>query len=152
MKYTSIIFLLFLMVDLSLKGQTRVVTGRIISEEMEVLPAVLIQNSDTLLLGKTDIDGRFKIEIQQETDTLLIKSTVCCFESRKIQVSNNCDNLDVILMLYVIYDFMPASKIDRIRKKRFRKLAKLYKLAFERGLFATEKPCYKQDLVSFKKE
>ena len=65
-----IIFLTGLFFNVSLFGQTRTIIGRVITEDLEPLVMVHIQTSDTVLLGKTDIDGRFKINIPQETDKL----------------------------------------------------------------------------------
>ena len=47
-------------------------------------------------------------------------------------------------MLAGSYDFMTLRKVDRIRMKRFKALPNIHKQAFDRGLFITEYPCYKQ--------
>jgi hypothetical protein len=131
-------------------GQTRTVSGRVISEDFEILPVVKIYNSDTILLGTTDNEGRFKIELLPETDTLLFRSSICCWEWKTIRANYSCDNLDIILMFDMIYDFMSSRKIDRLRMKRFKKLCDLHKLAFEKGVFVTDKPCYEQYFSSNK--
>ncbi|MEH6706316.1 MAG: hypothetical protein V7691_16090, partial [Galbibacter orientalis] len=58
---------------MNLNGQTRNIFGRVLSEDLEPLPMLDIRNSDSVLLGKTDMDGGFKIGIPQETDSLLLR-------------------------------------------------------------------------------
>ena len=59
--------------NLNLNGQTRSIIGRVISEDLESIPMLDVRNSDSLLLGQTDMDGRFQIIIPQGTDSLLFR-------------------------------------------------------------------------------
>jgi|SRR5690554_805615 len=127
--------------------QTRTISGRILSEDLEELPVVGIHQIDTTLIGKTDINGHFSIEIPSDTDSLIL--TFIGFEWTTIKLQANCDTLEVVMMYDVIYDFISARKIDRLRKKRFEKLPVIHQQAYEKGLFKTESPCYTQVFNSY---
>ncbi len=126
-----------------LLGQTKTITGLIVSEELEAIPAVSIHLKNSTIFGQTDIDGRFTIELPENTDSLLL--SFIGFESTTIKFQEDCDTLEVILMVHVIYDFMSLGRINRLRKKRFKKLTSLHTKAYEKGIFKTEKPCYHQE-------
>lgn len=122
--------------------QTRTITGRIISEDLESIPAASILYIDSTLIDRTDLDGRFKIEVPSLTDSLLF--SFVGLEWTAIQLSSDCDTLEVVMMVESIYDFITLKKVDRLRMKRFKKLPKIHQQAFEQGLFNTQHPCYKQ--------
>ncbi len=148
MKFTVIIFLLSLVSYFNLNGQTKVITGRVIDEDFETIPRTMIQNSDTILIGETDLDGYFKIEIPAATDTLFFR--FIAMEWRTIKLTPDCDTIDVILMYDAIYDFMTTRNINRLRLKRYKRLPELHQVAFENGLFTTRQPCYEQSFVPIK--
>lgn len=132
---------------MDLFGQTRTITGRIISEYLETLPQVSIQHLDSTLIGKTEIDGRFTIEIPDTTNFLHL--SFIGFEWTTIRIQIDCDTLEVVMMVDAIYDFMTKRKIDRLRMKRYKKLPEIHKKAFDSGMFITEKACYKQNFKSY---
>lgn len=101
---------------------------------------VYIQNSDTLLLGKTDMDGGFKISIPQETGKLLFGYVG--MEWTEIKLKKYCDTIEVIMLYSGTYDFMSSKKIDRLRKKRFDKLPIAHSEAVRNGLFKNNNICY----------
>lgn len=150
MRLTICFLMLLLSVCVKIHGQTRTITGRVISEDLETLPEVRIQNLDTVVLGTTDKEGRFKIGIAPATDELLI--SWIGMEWKTIQLPANCNQLDIILMYHGHYDFMSARRIDRVRKKRFKKLPELHIAAYEKGLFTTKQSCYGQEFVPIKGE
>lgn len=129
--------------DLTLKG-------RIISEDLEVLPGVKITNKKNELLGVTDIEGRFEISIPNEV--LKLNVSFVGMEPTIIELSDNCNFLEVVVMIETLYDFMSLKKVDRLRMKRFKKLPELHKEAFEKGIFKTDKACYKQEFISYYKK
>ena len=45
------------------------------------------------------------------------------------------------------YDFITFKKEDKLRMKRFKKLPKLHKEAFAKGIFKTDKACYTQEFM-----
>lgn len=61
----------------------------------------------------------------------------------------DCNVVEIVMVLSGTYDFISLKKADRLRKKAFKKLQKLHKLAFERGLFRTDKACYIQEFIPF---
>lgn len=136
------IFILFV-ISISLNGQTRIIEGRVISEDMEGLPKVQIQDIDTTMIGETDLDGRFKIEIPQNTDKLLF--SFIGMEWTFVKLNKSCDTLEVVMMYDAIYDFMTHRKIDRLRLKRFKKLPEIHQSAYEKGIFLTKSQCYEQE-------
>jgi hypothetical protein len=148
MKISTILVLTVLFFNLNLIGQTRTIIGRVISEDFESLPMLDIRDSDSLLLGKTDMDGRFKISISQETDSLMLR--YLGMEWTDIGLKKDCDTVEVVMMYDVIYDFMTSRKIDRLRKKRFDNLPTLHSDAVKNGLFENNNICYERDFEAIK--
>ncbi len=50
-----------------------------------------------------------------------------------------------------IYDFMTATKIDKLLMKRFKRLPELHQKDYEKGLFTIMQTCYEQSFVPMKK-
>jgi hypothetical protein len=142
MKITTILIIAVHFLSLNLNGQNRNISGRVITEDLEPLPMLDIKNSDTLLLGKTDMDGRFKISIPQETDRLLF--SYVGMEWTEIKLRKDCDTIEVVMMYDVIYDFITLKKVDRLRKKRFDNLPNLHSDAVKNGLFENNNICYER--------
>ncbi len=137
----TFIFLIPLVIG-NLFCQTRTITGRIISEDLEPIPAVSIQYINTTLIGRTDLEGRFKIEVPSLTDSLLF--SFIGMECTVIKLSGDCNTLEIVMMVETIYDFITLKKVDRLRMKRFKKLPEIHQQAFDQGLFITENLCYEQ--------
>jgi len=148
MKISIILILTALFFNLNLNGQTRTIIGRVISEDLEPLPGLEIENSNNVFLGKTDMDGRFKISIPQETDSLLFRYVG--MEWTDIRLKKDCDTVEVVIMYDVIYDFMTSRKIDRLRKKRFDNLLNLHSDALKNGLFENNNICYNRNFETHK--
>lgn len=147
MKITTILILAVLLTSLNLNGQ-KIISGRVISEDLEPLPGLDIENSDNVLLGKTDMDGFFKISIPQETDSLLFRYVG--MEWTDIKLMKDCDIVEVVMMYAGTYDFMSSKKIDRLRKKRFDKLPTVHSEAVRNGLFKNNNICYDRDFEADK--
>ncbi len=141
------IAILFLF-DTTLCGQTRFIQGRVISQDLEPLADVHIQNKDTILLSKTDINGRFKIEIPKQTQTLILSWVG--LERAIIKLKSDCDSLEIIMQYAGTYDFMSSKKIDKQRLKQFNKLPDLHLLAYNKGLFSNETICYSSEFEPVK--
>jgi hypothetical protein len=101
--------------------------------------------NDTIEVGKTDLNGFFKIEIPVLEKKLLFRSVG--LESAIIEFVDTCNEVEVIMMLSGTYDFMTPKKVDKRRMERFKKLPELHKEAFEKGIFKTDKDCYTQQFV-----
>jgi len=117
----------------------------VISEDLETLPGVHIENSDNVLFGKTDMDGQFKISIPQETDSLLFRFVG--MEWTDIRLKKDCDTVEVVMMYDVIYDFMTSRKVDRLRKERFDKIPNIHSDAYSKGIFKTNTICYEREFT-----
>lgn len=142
MKIATILIIAVLFLNLNLSGQTRTIIGLLISEDLEPIPGLEIKNSEMVLLGKTEMDGRFKISIPQETDSLLFRYVG--MEWTDIRLKKDCDTVEVIIMYDATYDFMTLKKVDRLRKKRFDKLPNLHSEAVKNGLFENNNICYER--------
>ena len=118
----------------------QIVTGKVVDEfELLPIPAVKISNRDTLVLGTTDLNGDFKVELPQETHALLVSSVG--MEWTSIKVPANCNRLEIIMLSDIIYDFVTVQSINRRRYKRFKGLIVKHKEAFTKGVFTSITPC-----------
>lgn len=131
----------------NLYSQNKTIKGRIIDERLELLPMVSILNNYNVEIGKTDINGFFQIEIPISENKLLLSDTG--LEPLYIELTNKCNEIEVIMILSGSYDFKTLKKADRLRMKRFKKLPKLHKEAFEKGIFNTDKACYSQGFILY---
>lgn len=127
-------------------GQTRNLTGKIISYDFEPCIQTKIFNVDTVEIGKTDLTGSFNIAVPSDTKTIIIADVG--MEWKRLDLTDTCNNLEVILLPSWTYDFKTPSKVERLRKKEFDKLPTLHKSAFLKGLFKSEKPCYVVNFIS----
>jgi len=129
-------------------SQNRKVTGKAILTDFYQVPYAEIFNKDTLLLGQTKADGSFSIEVPVETRTLLI--TYIGLEWKRVEISDSCAHLEIILQNAATYDFMSAGKVERRRRRAFDKLQAIHKKAFEKGIFTREKACFRDIFKSTK--
>lgn len=142
MKITTILILTVLFSSLNLGGQTRIISGRVISDHLEPLIGVHIENSDNVLLGVADMDGRFKVSIPQETERLFFR--FIGVDLTEIVLKKDCDKVEVVMMLSGTYDFMTLKKVDRLRKKIFDNLPNVHSDAVKNGLFESNIICYER--------
>lgn len=142
-KLTVIFVATLLLFDTNLCGQTRTIHGRVISQDLEPLFDVHIQNKDTILFGKTDLYGRFKIEVPQQPQTLILSWVG--LERKSIRINTDCDILEIIMLYAGTYDFMSPERIDRERLKQFNKLPELHLQAYDKGLFSKKTICYSNE-------
>ncbi len=139
------IFLLFTI--LNLYSQNKIIKGRIIDEDLESLPFAAIYIDNKLEIGKTNEHGYFQIDIPLSINKLLF--SFVGYEQTYINLNHNCEELNVIMLYDVTYDFITLKKVDRLRKKRYKNLSKLHKKAFEKGIFKTDVNCYIQDFKPY---
>lgn len=148
MKFKTILTTIFLLSNLSLIGQPRTIQGRVISEDLEPLPGVRILGRDTILLGETDLYGRFKMNIPPNIETLSLSWVG--MEWTSIKLKPNCDTLEIITFYDAIYHFRSSKKVDRLRSRQFKKLPKLHLQAYNQGLFDKKAICYSRDFEPYK--
>lgn len=146
---TIIIFIILLFFSNSLLyGQNRTVYGRIVQENLDVAPYIRIQTPDKAVVGSTDKDGKFKIEIPQNTNALIF--SYLGEETTTIRLSNDCDTVELVMMDLVTYDFISLRKVDKLRLKRYNKLPELYLQAYKKGVFTKQEACYNREFDSHK--
>jgi hypothetical protein len=134
-------------ISLNINGQTRTIHGQIVDEDLQYIPMVSICNIDTVEIAKANIEGQFKFDLPVGTKKLLL--LFVGMEWTTIELKDGCDTIDVIMMNEWIYDFISLKSADRKRLKRFKKLPELHKLAYEKGIFSTLKPCYNQKFEAY---
>jgi hypothetical protein len=137
----AVLFLLMLMLSTgtSRAQQTKTLTGRIITEDLEPLPLVNIYALDQTLVGATNLEGYFTIHVAIGTDKLLFKSVGV--EGTTVQLREDCRDLEVIIMTDGTYDFMSRRRVNRKRYRRFKALPKMHQQAYKRGIFKAPASC-----------
>lgn len=150
MKKLLIIFIVLNVSTYSLYSQNKTINGRVISEFFETMPGVSIMINDTVEIGKTDLNGFFQIDIPISVKKILFGSVG--LDSATIELVDKCDEVEVVMILSSTYDFIALKKVDRLRMKKFKKLAELHKEAFEKGIFKTDKACYTQVFIPYCKK
>ena len=146
MRIAAILILIILFNNWGLNGQTRTISGRVVSEDLEAMPGVIVQNRDKFLLAKTDLEGRFKINIQNETDKLIF--SCIGMELTQIELHDKCATVEVVMLYAATYDFFTSRKVDRLRKKRFDDLPSLHSDAVRTGLFNNDNICYENVFIT----
>jgi hypothetical protein len=139
LKTLIVLFIVVLSTSVLNAQDTKMIKGRVISEDLEILPGAKIYNMDTTVLGSTDGDGYFEIEVPVETNELLLG--FIGMEWTPVKIEGDCKNLEMIIMADVIYDFIPIKRINKRRQKRFKQLPKKHKEAYEKGIFKSGNPC-----------
>jgi len=145
MKKLLIVFLMIVVSAGSLYAQNKTIKGRVIDDHLETVPGAFIMINDTVKVGKTDLNGYFQIAIPTSVKKILF--VTFGIESASIELTDECNEIEVVMMLSGTYDFITFKKIDRLRMKRFQQLPRLHKEAFEKGIFKTDKACYTQEFI-----
>lgn len=145
MKKLIITFILIAVSTSSLYSQNKTIKGRVISDDFEIIPLVLIMINDTVEVGRTDSNGFFQIDIPVSVKKILFRDVG--FEQATIEFVDTCDEVEVVMMLSGTYDFRTFKKVDKLRMKKFKKLPELHREAFAKGIFKTDKACYTQEFI-----
>ncbi len=139
----SLIFIISISIcAIAIAQEKRTINGRIINENFEPIPYVKVYCSDTVYLGETDIDGYITVEVPN--NVIQIKTIYLGYNTTEIELPPNCHNLDVILLVDVIYDFTPNRKVQNKEKRRLRRLSRLHRKSYKQGIFQSKKPCYQR--------
>ncbi|RVU00113.1 hypothetical protein EOD41_14230 [Mucilaginibacter limnophilus] len=145
MKKILIILILFSVSTHGLYAQSKTIKGRVIDDNLETLPYVSIMINDTVNVGRTDLNGFFYIEIPGSVKKILFRAVG--IELTSVKLADECDEVEVVMMLSGTYDFITLKRVDKLRRKRFKKLPELHKRAFKKGIFKTDKACYTQEFI-----
>ncbi len=136
-------FLTLLAVVLSLGAAraqpTKTLTGRILSDRFEGVPGTEICARDTTVIGTTDMEGYFKIDVPVNSNTLIFRQIG--MEWAAVNLSGECSHLEVILLYRPTYCFMSVRRVNRKNFKQFKHLPQLHQEAYEKGLFKSRAPC-----------
>lgn len=150
MKKLVIIFIVLSVSNCSLYSQNKTIKGRVITDQFETMSFVSIMINDTVEVGRTDLNSFFQIDIPVSVNKILFRSVG--LEPAIIELADTCNEVEVVMMLSSTYDFKTPKKVDRLRKKRFKKLPELHKKAFEKGIFKTDNACYTQEFIPYCKK
>lgn len=145
MKKILITLILFSVSTYSLYAQNKTIKGRVIDDNLETLPYVTIMINDTVKVGRTDLNGFFHIEIPVSVKKILFRTVG--IELASVKLADNCDEVELVMMLSSTYDFITLKRVNQLRMKIFKKLPELHKRAFEKGIFKTDKACYTQEFI-----
>lgn len=148
MKHKSILILTLFFLSINLNGQSRIIRGRVLSEDLEPLPGLKIRDSNDSTLGITDMDGQFEINIDSQTDSLFFR--YIGMEWTDVRLNQNCDLVEVLIMYDVLYHYISSKKIDRLRKRRFEDLSKKHYEAVEKDLFTSKNICFERSFEPYK--
>lgn len=124
------------------------IKGRVITENCEELPGARIFDNQKNIIGETDFNGYFRIELPKDSSKL--EFAFIGYETAKIEFTDSCRYIEIILLPEGYYDFMTSRKIDKLRKKEFDKLPKMHSLAFEKGIFENPNICYQRQFEKIK--
>jgi hypothetical protein len=134
-----------LILSLSLFGQTKTISGKVIGQVFQPISDFKINILDSTLMPNIDgSTGEFLIKIP--TSVYEIKFIAVGFDPKYIILDSNCSKLEIILQNN-IFGEDPIEEIDNDRLKLFRKQLKQHIEAFNEGLFKFRKPCYKQKFI-----
>jgi hypothetical protein len=150
MKKLLIIFIVILVSASNLYSQNKTIKGKVITNQFDVLTGIPIMLNDTVVVGRTDLNGCFQIDIPVSVKKILFRDVG--LEKTVIELSDTCNEVEVIMLLRAIYDFATPRKVDRLRMKKFKRLPEFHKEAFEKGLFKTDKACYTQEFIPYFKK
>jgi len=136
-----------ILLNFNLYSQDKTIKGRVITEDLETMPEVIIMVNDTVEVGRTDINGFFQINIPKSINT--INFWALGLEPAKIKLLTDCNQIEVIMLLESTYDFISLKRVDKKIKKRFKKLPEIHKKAYEKGLFKAKDPCFIYQFIPY---
>lgn len=132
-------FLILLSLGTARAQPTKTLTGRLLSEELQGVPKATIYAQDTTVIGQTDLEGYFKLDVPVHTTKLIFASVGMKWNT--VTLSAACSTLEVILLNAYTHDFMSVRRVNRQEFKQFKQLPQLHQQAYEKGLFTARTPC-----------
>jgi hypothetical protein len=135
---------------LTANGQTKTLRGKVllsepsyekgVDSEFLLAPDAKIFSEDTFELGTSNKQGIFEIEVPENTSKIYVAWVAYDWET--IELSDNCEQLEIVLIPAVIYDFVSLKRANKLNEKHRNKwLPELYQQAFEQGYITSENPC-----------
>ena len=133
----------------SIYSQNRVIQGKVIYDhDFEPIPYADIIINDSIKIGRTGRDGCFQFETSLPVNKLSF--WYVGMEAADLKISDNCNHIELIMIADATYDFMPFRKINKIRRKIYKKLPRLHQEAYEKGIFQSPEVCYIQEFSEYK--
>ena len=133
----------------SLYSQNIVIQGKVIADwGLEPLIGVNIIANDSINLGVTRKDGCFLFETSLPVNKLSF--LYVGMETADLKISDNCNHIELIMIADATYDFMSFRKVNKIRRKIYKKLPRLHQEAYEKGIFQSPEVCYIQEFSEYK--
>ena len=133
----------------SIYSQNTVIQGKVIADcGLEPLIGVTIIANDSINLGVTRIDGCFLFETPLSINKLSF--LYVGMETADLKISDNCNHIELIMIADATYDFMSFRKVNKIRRKIYKKLPRLHQEAYEKGIFQSPEVCYIQEFSEYK--
>jgi hypothetical protein len=138
----NIVGIIVLLIFQSSIGQERIITGKVVGQDLTEFPGVIIMTSNLKAIDTTDFNGNFNFKFSKNTQKIMLVFPMTQLE--EIEITKNCNRIEIILFEEWIYDFVSLKRAKR-KKERDRKriLPKLYTKAYEKGIFKNEKSCRK---------
>lgn len=136
-KLAPITALLFL-VCLSASAQMKTITGRIVSEDLEVLDNATIRTKDSKYTTVADEHGNYSIKVPDATKELV--ALYIAMETDTIPIIGKCQ-VNIILLNHMIIEYETVEQAKKHYKRRKKDLKPIYKKAYEEGVFKRENPC-----------
>jgi hypothetical protein len=130
------VFLIFFFNFLSFVtlAQNQLLNGKVIGQELIPLPAIQIFDEQGVLLGKTDFEGRFQINLPSNITKISFQGIG--YQTEIINITKDCSYIQLVFLQQWIYDFVSEQKAKRkLRKDRKKQLPLLYDKAFTQGIF-----------------
>ena len=133
-KYIITIFLMVFSAINTIYSQNRVFQGKVIDEyDFEPLPYADIIINDSIKIGRTGMDGCFQFETSLPVNKLTVSSVGV--EDADLIISDNCNNIELIMISLPHRCFMSLRKINKERRKIYKNLTRLNKEENEKCIF-----------------
>ena len=104
--------------------------------------------NDSVKIGRTGLDGCFRFEVSLPVNKLTFQSIG--YEFADLKITEDCNYIELIMVPDFTYCFMSYRKINKERRKLYKKLPELHQEAYEKGIFQSPEVCYIQEFIEFK--
>ena len=97
-------------------GQDRAVSARVINDYLEIMTYVSIVVDDTVEIGRTNLNGFFRVDVPASTTRIVFRAVG--MELAPIELTDKCNEVEIVMMLGSTYDFMSLRKVDKMLMKK----------------------------------
>ncbi len=129
--------ILFAIVNCNVYGQTKIITGKVIGEDFEILNSAVIQTVDSVYSTRANDSGEFELKVPKNTTK--IQAWFIGMETEQFQLKSRC-HLNIILINDIIVEYETVKEARKDYQRRRSKADKLFKKAYDLGIFK-EKKC-----------